>query len=62
MKTLFKFLLLGAAFNASLVSAQNVSQATLYQNVRVFDGVSDKLTGPMNVLISGNKIKTISSG
>jgi imidazolonepropionase-like amidohydrolase len=62
MKTLFKFLLLSAAFNASLVSAQNVSQATLYQNVRVFDGVSDKLTGPMNVLISGNKIKTISSG
>ena len=61
MKTLIKFHLLGLALVASLTCAQNVPQATLYQNVRVFDGVSEKLTAPMNVLIVGNKIKTVSS-
>lgn len=35
--------------------------ATLIKNVRIFDGMSDALTGPMNVLVTGNKIETISS-
>jgi len=33
----------------------------LYENVRVFDGVSEKLTPPTNVLVVNNLIKTISS-
>lgn len=39
MKTLIKYFLLSSALGASLVCAQNAPQATLYQNVRVFDGV-----------------------
>ena len=34
--------------------------ATLYENVRVFNGTADKLTPPTNVLVVGNKIQTIS--
>jgi len=33
---------------------------TLFENVRIFDGKSDTLTGTMNVLIRGNTIETIS--
>lgn len=33
----------------------------LFQNVYIFDGKSNQLTVPMNVLIRGNKIQTISS-
>jgi imidazolonepropionase-like amidohydrolase len=33
---------------------------TLFENVRIFDGRSDKLTGAMNVLIRGNTIDVIS--
>jgi len=35
--------------------------ATLFKNVRVFDGTSDALSGPVNVLIVGNKIDKISA-
>lgn len=35
--------------------------ATLFKNVRVFDGTSDALTGPMNVLVVGNKIEQLSA-
>jgi imidazolonepropionase-like amidohydrolase len=34
----------------------------LFENVQVFDGKSNSLTGPVNVWIEGNKIKSISSG
>jgi imidazolonepropionase-like amidohydrolase len=33
----------------------------LFTNVRIFNGMSDSLSGPMNVLVSGNKIAAISS-
>jgi imidazolonepropionase-like amidohydrolase len=33
--------------------------ATLFKNAMVFDGKSDKLTGPTTVLVVGNKIETI---
>ena len=33
---------------------------TLFENVRIFDGKSDTLSGTMNVLIRGNAIQTIS--
>jgi imidazolonepropionase-like amidohydrolase len=32
----------------------------LFENVRIFNGVSDQLSEPSNVLVVGNKIKTIS--
>jgi len=44
-------------------NAQSTPQATatLYENVRVFDGTSTKLTAPTNVLVVNNLIKTISA-
>jgi imidazolonepropionase-like amidohydrolase len=33
----------------------------LFENVRIFDGVSDKLSAPSNVLVVGNLIKSISA-
>jgi imidazolonepropionase-like amidohydrolase len=35
--------------------------AVLFQNVRIFDGKSEKLTGPSNVLVRGNIIERVSS-
>jgi imidazolonepropionase-like amidohydrolase len=62
MKIQLKILMLGTFFGASIVLAQTAPQtATLYENVRVFNGVADKLTAPTNVLVVGNTIKTISS-
>jgi imidazolonepropionase-like amidohydrolase len=36
-------------------------RAVLFENVRIFDGRADRLSGPSNVLVEGNVIKTISS-
>jgi imidazolonepropionase-like amidohydrolase len=33
----------------------------VFENVRIFDGISDRLSGPSHVLVIGNVIKTISS-
>ncbi|MBF2008340.1 MAG: amidohydrolase family protein [Chlorogloeopsis fritschii C42_A2020_084] len=33
----------------------------LFENVRIFDGTSEKLSAPSNVLVVGNKIQTIST-
>ena len=41
--------------------APGAAGVTLFQNVRVFDGKSDRLTGPTNVLVRGNVIETISA-
>lgn len=42
--------------------AQDAQPAgVLFENVRIFDGVSDRLSAPSNVLVVGNMIKTISS-
>jgi imidazolonepropionase-like amidohydrolase len=47
---------------ATLASAQGAPQsAVIFENVRVFDGTSAALSGPTNVLVSGNVIRTISS-
>ncbi len=37
------------------------AQFVLFQNVRVFDGVSDQLSAPVQVLVRGNLIEKISS-
>jgi imidazolonepropionase-like amidohydrolase len=34
---------------------------TVFQNVRVFDGISSALSGPRNVLVRGNKIERIAT-
>jgi imidazolonepropionase-like amidohydrolase len=36
-------------------------KGTLFENVRIFDGKSDKLSAPSNVLVLGNIIKSIST-
>lgn len=41
--------------------AAEEAHATHFNNVRLFDGKSDKLTAPSNVLIIGNKIERIST-
>jgi imidazolonepropionase-like amidohydrolase len=64
MKTIVKGLLVSSALFATTQSiAQSASQstATLYENVRVFDGTSEKLSAPTNVLVVNNLIKTISN-
>ncbi len=35
--------------------------ATVFENVRVFDGVADRLSAPTNVLVLGDTIRTISA-
>ncbi len=44
---------------AGLAAAQD---ATLFQNVRIFDGSSPDLSSPSNVLVRGNKIERIAAG
>ena len=63
MKTIAKSLFVLSALTAALsVYAQPAPKtATLYENVRVFDGTSEKLTSPTNVLVVGNVIQTISA-
>src|SRR5262245_36595236 len=41
-------------------SAPAEQTATLFENVRIFDGKSDTLSAPMNVLVRGNTIEKIS--
>jgi imidazolonepropionase-like amidohydrolase len=36
--------------------------STLFENVRIFNGTSEQLTAPSNVLVVSNKIQTISTG
>jgi imidazolonepropionase-like amidohydrolase len=42
-------------------SRENPQRVTLFSNVRIFDGKSDTLTAPSNVLVRGNKIERIST-
>src|SRR5215475_6369544 len=41
--------------------AGNTGPVTLFSNVRIFDGKSDKLSAPSNVLVRGNVIEKIST-
>jgi len=46
------------------VRAQSTTQAgaaTLFQNVRIFDGTASPLSAPSNVLVKGNLIERISA-
>jgi imidazolonepropionase-like amidohydrolase len=58
-------LVLAAALSIGLCQASLAQQApgavTLFQNVRIFDGKSNALSAPSNVLVRGNKIERIST-
>src|SRR5262249_17358220 len=70
MKTKFLIYSLGIALNTinatwaqspSPAIAGNTGPVTLFSNVRIFDGKSDKLSAPSNVLVRGNKLEKISA-
>jgi len=49
------------ALLASLNAQTPPPAATVFQNVRIFDGKNGQLSGPSHVLVRGNKIERISS-
>ena len=49
------------AVAASSAAPQSAQTAVLFENVRVFDGTSARLSAPSNVLVVGNLIQSISS-
>ena len=55
------FLALAFVLAASLDAQAQPAAATVFQNVRIFDGKSGQLSGPSYVLVRGNKIERISS-
>src|SRR5262245_333429 len=55
------FLLLGCGVPSVTIAQDTPPSTVLFENVRVFDGKSDKLSGPTNVLVRGNTIEKISS-
>jgi len=62
VKTLSIAALVLAGAATPLARAQAVPPgAVIFEDVRIFDGTSDKLSGPSNVLVAGGLIKTISS-
>jgi imidazolonepropionase-like amidohydrolase len=51
----------GVALAAVALAQGPTSTAVVFENVRIFDGKSDRLSAPSNVLVVGNVIKAISS-
>lgn len=49
------------ALGGAAAAQDTVAGATLFQNVRIFDGTSKALSPPSNVLVRGNRIERISS-
>ena len=56
----FPFLCLVQVAAFAQAPPADVPALTLFENVRVFDGKSDALSGSMNVLVRGNIIEKIS--
>ncbi|CAN1210492.1 amidohydrolase family protein [Tumidithrix helvetica PCC 7403] len=53
--------LIGFAQSPAPMNAQTLQPSSiLFENVRIFNGISDRLSEPSSVLVVGNKIKTIS--
>ena len=54
--------LLAMAAGAAATASAQAQQPTgvVFENVRIFDGTSDRLTEPSNVLVVGNTIKAVS--
>jgi imidazolonepropionase-like amidohydrolase len=52
---------LASAQAPSAAGQSPATAAVVFENVRIFDGTSERLTGPSHVLVLGNVIKSISS-
>jgi imidazolonepropionase-like amidohydrolase len=64
MRSISRFLVAAAGLllpSFAAVAQQAAEPATLFENVRVFDGKGSTLSAPTNVLIRGNKIERISA-
>jgi imidazolonepropionase-like amidohydrolase len=55
------FASIGLGLSTSSAARAQQGSTTLFENVRIFDGKSDALSGPSNVLVRGNKIEKISA-
>jgi len=53
--------LLGSAFAEGQNDSTDAPGVVLFENVRVFDGTSEQLSAPVNVLVEGNQISAISA-
>ena len=63
IKVLAVVTMMALGLAAALLPAQaEQGAAVLFQNVRIFDGRSDTLSGPSNILIRDNKIEKIIDG
>jgi imidazolonepropionase-like amidohydrolase len=69
MKVARSLVILSMALQAMIGAAQAQAPisptgeaVTIFENVRIFDGRSERLSPPSNVLIAGNVIRTISAG
>ena len=60
MVVLSAFLILGASAAPAADAQAPQPAGVIFENVRIFNGVSDRLSPPSNVLVVGNVIKTIS--
>ena len=56
----FALLALGSAMSPAAFAQGAASTGVIFENVRIFDGTVDRLSGPSNVLTVGNVIKAIS--
>ena len=61
VKNIVVFTSIGFSLSTPLAVRAQQAGAMLFENVRIFDGKSDALSGPTNVLIKANKIEKIST-
>jgi imidazolonepropionase-like amidohydrolase len=61
VKNIVVFTSIGFSLSTPLAVRAQQAGAMLFENVRIFDGKSDALSGPTNVLIKANKIEKISA-
>jgi imidazolonepropionase-like amidohydrolase len=54
-------LVLGCLSTSVVLAQDRPSGGVLFENVRIFNGTTGRLSGPSNVLVVGNVIRTISS-
>jgi len=59
--TVFRWIVFAVFLVVAPAHTQTPPAPTLFQNVRVFDGKSGRLSAPSHVLVQGNKIDRISS-
>jgi imidazolonepropionase-like amidohydrolase len=61
MESKLAVLIFGILASGVAIAQDAPSPVTVFSNARIFDGKSDKLTEPMNVLVRGNRIERISA-